>query len=137
MDFIIGAEIKSVLKESRMKNAEFAEAMNMEERNLYHFFKKTELTLDQLLKASQVLDYDFVSLYLNNKRGLPKYRNYSLKEDQEIAPGAHESSQDYEKKRQISFSVNILGEIDRLQKEFPAFLEEIQRAAEARGLRLA
>ena len=68
MDFIIGAEIKKMLRKRGLTNIAFAEKMNMEERNLYHFFKKEALDVDQLLQASQILDFDFLDLYIKNSK---------------------------------------------------------------------
>src|SRR5690606_2591383 len=67
MSFSIGEEIKRKVKERGLTNVAFAEKMAMEERNLYHFFKKKEMTIDQLVTASRVLNHDFVNLYIRKK----------------------------------------------------------------------
>lgn len=131
MNFSIGEEIKKRVKESGMTNVAFAEKMNMDERNLYHFFKKKDVSLDQLVDASYVLGFDFIKFYLE----------HSPKKDK-LLPGmtgiCAEPDADYPKrkkiKHEISFSVTVAGELETIQHEFPDFLSVMKKEADSRGL---
>lgn len=133
MEFMIGNEIKKIVKERGLTNVAFADKMDMEERNLYHFFKKKQLGLDQLLKASEVLDYDFVSLYIKNSR----YSSYLTKLNSENI--LMENTEEYLKSApdpKISFTVNILGRFDKITQELPEIMKILKSETEARGLQL-
>jgi len=133
MEFMIGNEIKKIVKKRGLTNKAFADKMDMEERNLYHFFKKKQLDLDQLLKAGEVLDYDFVGLYIKNS----KYNSYLRKQTNENI--LRESTSGYVKsdmQPKISFTVNILGQFDKITQELPEIMKIIKAETEARGLQL-
>uniref|UniRef100_F4C454 Uncharacterized protein n=1 Tax=Sphingobacterium sp. (strain 21) TaxID=743722 RepID=F4C454_SPHS2 len=141
MSFVIGEEIKKIAKLRKFKNAEFADAMNMEERNLYHFFKKSDLTLDQLVDASKVLEYDFISLYLKHKKGIQSIANLIAQGSNDIVEEKAESYQRTEKrlvepKNQISFTVKIFGDYSKIREEIPSLLDIIKEQAELRGLHM-
>lgn len=131
MNFVIGEEIKKRVRKKGLKNKAFADMMNMEERNLYHFFKKEVLDVDQLLEASKILDFDFLSLYIKNSRfkdhfqelGTPIFDN-TLSEPAET----------YQSRNQISFSFTVQGPFDVVTKEMSNFLQYIKKEAEERGL---
>lgn len=133
MSFIIGEEIKKRVRRKGLKNKAFAEKMNMEERNLYHFFKREQMDVDQLLEASKILDFDFLTLYIQNS----KYKEYLNKYDQEHPKisNAGEGQTDYNK-NQISFSINVKGSFDTVSKEMSNFLQSVKKEAEERGLHL-
>src|SRR5690554_2500059 len=127
MNFSIGEEIKKRVKEKGITNVAFAEKMNIDERNLYHFFKKKDIPLDQLVEASYILDFDFIKHYLlhatNKEKLFPDYL-------QESTP---EYIKNEKVKNEISFSVKIFGELEKIQHEFPSFLSAIKKEAEMRG----
>lgn len=126
MNFSIGEEIKKRVKERGMTNVAFAEKMAMEERSLYHFFKKKEMTLDQLLEASKVLDYDFINLYIQKR-----HPNSGFKVDspEEFVP--HKPPEEAVK---INFSIG--GNVENISKHLPSLIEIIHRELEKRGLHL-
>lgn len=130
---MIGNEIKKVVKQRGLTNVAFAEKMDMEERNLYHFFKKKHLDLEQLLKASEVLDFDFVALYIKNS----KYSSYlSKRSDQNLLRDSETNYIKLDMEPKVSFTVNILGGFDTLKKEMPELLQIIKNETESRGLQL-
>lgn len=133
MSFVIGAEIKKRLKAKGLKNKSFADMMHMEERNLYHFFKREQMEVDLLLRAGQILDYDFLTLYIKNS----KYKDYLGHTNLEQPNTVNEPVIEYEKKQnQISFSINICGPFDTVTKEMSNFLQSIKDEAEKRGLKI-
>jgi|SRR5690606_5119562 len=133
MDFVIGEEIKKRVKKKGLKNKAFADMMNMEERNLYHFFKKEVMDVDQLLEASKILEFDFLTLYIKNS----KFKDH-IKElgTPIISPTPREPIVSYEKSNQISFSLTVQGSFDTVSKEMSNFLQSIKKEAEERGLHL-
>lgn len=134
MDFIIGAEIKKLVRKRGITNKAFAEKMNMEERNLYHFFKKETLDVDILLQASEILDFDFLELYIKNS----KFKNYSSNRQNNALIQSHKSGETVEEvKNQISFSINLKGDFDKVSQEMSNFLQLVKKEAELRGFKLA
>lgn len=133
MSFSIGEEIKKKIEEKGITNVAFAEKMGIGERNLYHFFKKNEIPLDQLIDASNVLDFDFINLYLKNS-------NKKLKPSSPSLLGVAEDGSEYRtaptKKHEISLTVNIFGELSQISHAFPELLKVIDKEAKARGLHL-
>lgn len=134
MDFIIGAEIKKLVRKRGITNKAFAEKMNMEERNLYHFFKKETLDVDILLQASEILDFDFLDLYIKNS----KFKNYSLnRQNTPLIQPKKNGEHVEDSKNQISFSINLKGDFDMVSQEMSNFLQLVKKEAEQRGFRLA
>ena len=130
MSFSIGEEIKKKVKERGITNVAFAEKMGIEERNLYHFFKKKDISLEQLLEASHILDHDFIKLYIKNLEKKDKKYSQYVSELTPVYPSPNAPD------NQISFSVKIFGEFEKIQHAFPDFIAVMQREAETRGLHL-
>lgn len=133
MNFSIGEEIKKRVKESGLTNVAFAEKMNMAERNLYHFFNKKDMSLDQLVDASHVLGFDFIKLYLEHSpkkdKLLPSMKSICGEPDGEY-------TRRKKIKHEISFSVTVSGELETIQHEFTNFLSVMKKEADSRGLAL-
>src|SRR5690606_41938776 len=109
MDFVIGEEIKKRVRKKGLKNKAFADLMNMEERNLYHFFKKEVMDVDQLLEASKILDFDFLTLYIKNS----KFKDYVEELGKPPMPKSlSEPVEPYKFEEQISFSLTVQGSFD-------------------------
>lgn len=133
MNFIIGAEIKKIVKKRGIKYKAFADLMNMEERNLYHFFKKENIDIDQIMEASKVLDYDFLTLYISNSR----YKNYFQKLNADTPDQiANEPSIQNKKENQISFSITIKGTMSKVAEEMSNFLQSVKEEADKRGFEI-
>lgn len=135
MGFIIGEEIRKKLRDSGLKNKTFAEKMNMDERSLYHFFKKRQMDIDQLLLAGEVLDFDFVSLYIRNSPFKDYYKKFKPGSDLM----AHDVVTPYLPSvgnNQISFSLTVCGTYEKISTEFSNFLQAVKEEAERRGLKL-
>lgn len=125
MNFSIGEEIKKKVKERGMTNVAFAEKMAMEERNLYHFFKKKDINFGQLLDASRILDFDFVNLYIKNRQA-----KSDIKADLRENPLNDLTSKD------VSFNIMVRGSLEKLTSQLPDFLNAVNKEAENRGLHL-
>ena len=49
--------------EKGMRITDFADAINCSRRNVYHIFNRKRINKQQLQKVSQVLKFDFATLY--------------------------------------------------------------------------
>jgi hypothetical protein len=63
----IGKEIEKKYQNSGMKLSEFAKRINTSARNVYSIFARPEIKTDQLAKISEVLRFNFFSLYMTTK----------------------------------------------------------------------
>jgi transcriptional regulator with XRE-family HTH domain len=60
MSLLIGERIKTKIKEKGWTTARFAKEANMSYRNAMHLFKRPDISVDQLLQISKVLQHDFM-----------------------------------------------------------------------------
>lgn len=67
MQLHIGKEIEKIYQNSGMKLSEFAKRINTSSRNVYSIFARPEIKTDQLAKISEVLRFNFFSLYMATK----------------------------------------------------------------------
>jgi hypothetical protein len=67
MQLHIGKEIEKIYQNSGMKLSEFAKRINTSSRNVYSIFERAEIKTDQLAKISEVLKFNFFSLYMASK----------------------------------------------------------------------
>jgi hypothetical protein len=72
MQVHIGQEIEKIYQNSGMKLSEFAKRINTSTRNVYSIFARGEIKTDQLIKISEVLKFDFFSLYIQSKGNVVK-----------------------------------------------------------------
>ncbi|MDR0753996.1 MAG: helix-turn-helix transcriptional regulator [Prevotellaceae bacterium] len=59
----IGSIIKARLKERKMSIIDFSDALHCCRSNVYKIFNSDNIDINRLVKISQILDYDFISLY--------------------------------------------------------------------------
>jgi len=64
----IGKEIELRYKESGIKLSEFARRLNTSPRNVYAIFERPDIKTDLLLKISEVLNFNFFSLYSSDNQ---------------------------------------------------------------------
>lgn len=81
MQVHIGKEIEKIYQNSGMKLSEFAKRINTSSRNVYSIFERPEIKTDQLAKISEVLRFNFFSLYMTSK-------NSHVAEPEELYPSA-------------------------------------------------
>jgi len=62
-DIHIGNEIHRRLLESGMPFKEFASRLCCERNSLYYLFRQKSIDIERLIKISQILNFDFVSMY--------------------------------------------------------------------------
>lgn len=70
MEIHIGREIERVYQQSGMKLSEFARRINTSSRNIYSIFARKEIKTDQLQKISEVLNFNFFSLFHSEQRAM-------------------------------------------------------------------
>lgn len=61
-DIHIGKLIKEQLKIKRYSTAKLAEKIGCQRQNIYDIFRRKSIDTDMLVKISQELDYDFLSI---------------------------------------------------------------------------
>jgi hypothetical protein len=80
MKLHIGKEIEQRYNESGIKLSEFARRLNTSPRNVYTIFERADIKTDLLLKISEVLKFNFFSLYQTSPSGVSEpVVNYSSK----------------------------------------------------------
>jgi hypothetical protein len=65
----IGKEIEQRYKESGIKLSEFARRLSTSPRNVYAIFDRNDIKTDLLQRISEVLNYNFFSLYQPSSPG--------------------------------------------------------------------
>jgi hypothetical protein len=101
----IGKEIEIRYKESGIKLSEFARRLNTSPRNVYTIFERADIKTDLLQKISQVLNYNFFTLY-NSEELVPLQEplSFYVKKPKPEAPEA------------ISLIISLDGQENTLEK---------------------
>src|SRR5436190_23225232 len=76
MKLHIGKEIERRYKDSGIKLSEFARRLSTSPRNVYSIFERSEIKTDLLQKVSEVLNFNFFSLYLPANQQVNEPENY-------------------------------------------------------------
>ena len=63
MDLHIGQQIEKKYQESGLKLSEFAKRLDTSTRNIYSIFGRADINSAQLKKISEILEFDFFTLY--------------------------------------------------------------------------
>jgi len=129
MEFVIGEKIREKIEEKGVTQKAFANAIGMTTRNLERFFERSDISIKQLVKASEFLNFDFVTLYLSNSPAGKKLPFFAKEQAETYIPSINQN--------EISIQVNIKGELDLISKNLPELLKKIKKEAEDRGLHLA
>jgi transcriptional regulator with XRE-family HTH domain len=64
MSFLIGEKIKNKIQEKGWTTTRFAKEANMSYRNAMHLFKRGDISVEQLIQISKILDYNFMKEYV-------------------------------------------------------------------------
>src|SRR5690554_3797205 len=132
MKEIIGELIKEEVRKKGLTQEQFAGMMNMSLRTTANLFNKEHLPHDQLIKASKVLERNFVKEYLEYiYDSNPEINDLRMLEE----PGTP-YIKDAIKEHEISLQVNIFGKIEKIETEFASLLKVIKKEAESRGMHL-
>lgn len=65
-DVHIGKHIHTVFISKGLTVTEFAKRINKSRENIYHVFNRKSIDTDLLLKISEILEYDFFTLYISD-----------------------------------------------------------------------
>lgn len=128
MKFVIGEKIKEKVEQNGVTQKAFASAIGMTTRNLERFFERSDISINQLVKASEFLNFDFVSLFLENTvsgKNSPILRSEPTQTIKSISATTD-----------VSIQINIAGDISLIYKHFPDLLNKVKKEAEERGLHL-
>jgi len=130
MEFTIGQRIKEILIEKGVTQTYFADRIGMSRRNLERFFKNKDISIRQLVDASEILDYDFVSEYLQNNG--TTYGNSFAQETGTI----YEVNRP-QNKNEITVQLTIKGDVTLVSKYFPEIVSKLKRETDTYGLTIA
>lgn len=126
MNYVIGEAIRKKIQEKGMTFVSFADRFGITDRNLQHFFKKSDISLQQITRASQILDYDFVKEYF-----------LELKKDGKQLLTLEEPAQEYQTKEEhISTCLTIVGSPVNFYSNFSELLKLIISEAKKKGFTL-
>jgi hypothetical protein len=78
----IGQQIKLVLENKGISVTEFAKRIIKSRENIYSIFNRKSIDTALLIKISEVLEFDFFSLYSKTTRQLQKQVDQLLDENQ-------------------------------------------------------
>lgn len=135
MEFVIGEKIKQKVEEKGITFKAFAGVIGMTPRNLDRFFERKDITINQLVKASEFLDFDFVNLYLKNTKNKSEQGSV-FNGHKEVNGSGQKFPINGEKKYEISLQLSITGAFEQVQLGFIDFLDVMKIEAEKRGLSL-
>ena len=74
----IGHEIRKVLDEKHISAAKFAEMIHCSRRNAYDIFRNSSMDVKRLQQISELLDYDFVALFVQDN-SISEKKTFHLK----------------------------------------------------------
>lgn len=127
MNYAIGDAIRKKIEEKGMTFVAFAEKFGITDRNLQYFFKRDDISLQQITRASQVLEYDFVKEYLD-----------ALKKEGKGGWIFEEDKPEYGKIQSgISTSITIVSNPDNYYKNFPDLLKAFIAEASKLGFSIS
>jgi plasmid maintenance system antidote protein VapI len=120
----IGKILQDKLNEEGMPSVkDFATLVNITSRTLYNIFKgSSEMTLPQVIKASEILKFDLISQYLkvNDKLNL-----------------LHDPPGEYRgKKKAVTVSVQLCGDMTSMDN-FPSMIKEVNQIVLKHGFRVS
>lgn len=104
----IGKEIEKKFDERGIKPGEFAKRINTGSRNIYTIFKRKDINSGLLKKISDVLEFDFFSLY----------------RDELPAAMLNEPSMQYARSK---IGVQVIVELDGDPENFQAVVNKLER----------
>lgn len=116
----IGREIEKRFQDSGLKITVFADKINTGERNVYSIFKREDISADMLRKISEVLNYNFFELYLNEL-------DSKLVKD----PNAHYAT----KSNNITVTLTLTGSL-ATYGNFPDLLTKVRNEARELGFEI-
>lgn len=127
MDFVIGEKIRQKVEERGVTQKAFANAIGMTSRNLERFFERKDISINQLVKASEFLNFDFVSLFL---------KNHSAGRKLPIMVNEPSIDSNHKQIDIISIQLNIKGDVNNISKNLPELIKKVKKEAENVGLLL-
>ena len=123
---MIGDSIRKKIEEKGMTFVAFSDKFGITDRNLQYVFKRNDLSMQQITRASEILNYDFVREYLDALMKEGK-GNWITQEPQvkygKLGPG-------------ISTSLTIVAHADNYYKNFPDFLRIVLSEAAKLGFKI-
>lgn len=119
MNYNLGEEIRKKIVEKGTTFKAFADKFGISDRNLQYVFKKADLPISQIIRASEILDYDFLADYLANRK--PKYNKVENIDSEMNEPKPTYTT----KSNKISINLTIAGDTLAIEK-FPMMLKKLR-----------
>lgn len=123
MNYKIGDAIRKKIEEKGMTFVSFADKFGISDRNLQYVFKRDDISMQQITRASQILDYDFVNEYLEALKSAGK--GHWIAKEPEVDYGLKPAG--------ISTSLTIVGNADNYYKNFPDLLKTLIEETKKHG----
>ncbi|WP_286709543.1 MULTISPECIES: hypothetical protein [Sphingobacterium] len=133
MDLTIGEIIAFDIKKSGLSVTHVAQKIGMSRKGLTDILKRNDMNLSQIASLSQELGRDYFEVFkLKENYIIPVSTNIAKTE-------AIEKANEIEKvdENQISFSIHLKGDFEKVSKEMSNFLQLVKKEAELRGFKLA
>lgn len=116
MKIHIGEKIKAQAKELRIGSTELSKSINTSKQNIYGIFKRESIDTALLQKFCKVLNYDFFTLFINNKlppnieriEGIKKGKSYTSAESDSEHSMLKNQLMDLKEKYELIKKVNVL-----------------------------
>ncbi|WP_285055190.1 hypothetical protein [Pedobacter ginsengisoli] len=128
MDYVIGDAIRKKVEEKGMTFVSFADKFGITDRNLQYVFKKSDLSIQQVVRASEILEYDFLTEYLMHKKSKFRFQNFIPQQNDRDSRG---------KSERITMTFNISGAIETYSEKFPELLKNVSMEAKKLGFEIA
>jgi len=132
MNYVIGDAIRKKIVEKGMTFVSFADKFGVSDRNLQHVFKKNDLPITQIVRASEILEYDFLYDYVKSRNPKYKVHDSDIREDKGSVSNYNVIPDDF---TTMTFSLKIAGTETHFDK-FPELLHKTRKIAEELGFKL-
>ncbi|WP_153847540.1 hypothetical protein [Sphingobacterium paramultivorum] len=133
MDLTIGEIIAVDIKKSGLSVTHVAQKIGMSRKGLTDILKRNDMNLSQIASLSQELGRDYFEIFKLKE-------NYNIPSSDTLTKiESIEKTNEIEKieENQISFSIHLKGDFEKVSQEMSNFLQLVKKEAELRGFKLA
>lgn len=127
MSLRIGEIIKEKISEKGWSLVKFSEEVGMSYRNAMYLLKRPDISVEQLMHISKVLDYDFMNLFSTSKEV-----NETASNTNKLPTASSEVPNDF---TTMVISLTIAGGSSTFE-QFPDFLKKVRKYAEGIGFKV-
>ena len=133
MDLTIGEIIAVDIKKSGLSVTHVAQKIGMSRKGLTDILKRNDMNLSQIASLSQELGRDYFEIFkLKENYNIPSPDTLTKTESIEKTNEIEKTEEN-----QISFSIHLKGDFEKVSQEMSNFLQLVKKEAELRGFKLA